>query len=174
MDKILVTGGSGLLGGKLMDLLSINPNVNVFVTYNAHQITSDNCESFYLDIKNKTDVSRLIARISPDIIIHTAAFTNVDRCETQRKEAYDVNVEGTRNIISSSKDINPKIIYVSTDYVFDGERGMYKEDDPANPIIMSKKKIIDSLIGSGAKIFERNKLPKGHKFVIGDNSEVEI
>jgi len=88
---------------------------------------------FHLDITNKKDMV-LIKKLSPEIIIHTAALTNVDYCETNKEKAWNVNVEGTRNIAEVSREVNSKLIYISTDYVFDGEKGMYKEDDRTNPV----------------------------------------
>ncbi len=131
-EKVLVTGGSGLLGGKLIPLLQ--DNCKTFATYNKHPIKLKNCESFNLDITNRKDTEQLITKLSPDVIIHTVALTNVDYCEANKKEAWNVNVEGTRNIVEASREVNSKLIYISTDYVFDGERGRYKEDDQTNPI----------------------------------------
>ena len=134
IEKILVIGGSGLLGGKLLKLLP--DDSKKFGTYNTRPVKIDtkNCRSYHLDITNKKDTEHLIVKISPDIIVHTAALTNVDYCETNKSAAWDVNVEGTRNIAESSRETNSKLVYVSTDYVFDGKRGMYKEDDQTNPV----------------------------------------
>ena len=87
-----------------------------------------------LDIRNRGGVDKLVKNISPDVVIHTAALTNVDYCETNKREAWDVNVEGTRNIAEASRLVNSKMVYISTDYVFDGEQGMYREYDRPNPL----------------------------------------
>lgn len=131
-EKVLVTGGSGLLGGKLIPLLQ--DNCKTFATYDKHPIKLKNCESFYLDVTNRKDTEQLITKLSPDVIIHTAALTNVDYCETNKEEAWNVNVGGIRNIVDASREVNSKLIYISTDYVFDGGKGMYTEDDQTNPI----------------------------------------
>jgi len=77
-------------------------------------------------------VTNLIRKTAPDVVVHTAAFTNVDRCELDRKKAYQINVEGTRNVALGAR--NSKVVYISTDYIFDGEVGMYHENDKPNPV----------------------------------------
>lgn len=97
-------------------------------------MTYASCDCRRVDIREKAVVIRTIEEFKPDVIVHTAALTNLDYCERNKKEAWDVNVEGTRNLVLASKEVNAKFVYVSTDYVFDGNRGMYKEDDPVNPV----------------------------------------
>ncbi len=131
-STILITGGGGLLGSKLATTLS--DKYKTFTTYNTHTIGLRNSCSFYLDITNKKEVQKLIRELSPDVIIHTAALTDVDYCETNKKDAWSVNVEGTGNIAEASKRADSKFVYISTDYVFNGREGLYKEDDQPNPI----------------------------------------
>jgi len=130
--KILIIGGSGLLGSKLSVCLEQH-NYDVYSTY--HQALLGTSEKKYrLDITKKEDVERLLQNVHPEIIIHTAAYTNVDACEENKAVAYAVNVGGTLNLIHSNKNIGAKFVYISTDYVFDGNKGYYKEDDERNPI----------------------------------------
>jgi dTDP-4-dehydrorhamnose reductase len=132
IPKILIIGGSGLLGFKLGEFLE-HHNYNVHSTY--HQTPPGTSEKKYrLDITKKEDVENLLQTIQPEIIIHTAAYTNVDACEKNQAEAYAVNVGGTLNLLQSNKKIGAKFVYISTDYVFDGNKGLYKEDDERNPI----------------------------------------
>ncbi|MEA3254649.1 MAG: sugar nucleotide-binding protein [Candidatus Altiarchaeota archaeon] len=114
--KILLTGAGGLLGTSILN----SCGYDIYPTR--------------LDIRNREGVGKLVKEISPDVIIHTAALTNVDYCETHKKEAWDVNVRGTRNIAEASRLVNSKMVYISTDYVFDGEQGTYLEYDRPNPI----------------------------------------
>ncbi len=72
--------------------------------------------------------------MKPDVIIHTAALTDVDRCEVDKDLAYKINVEGTKIIAEMARKFNSFLIYISTDYVFDGNKGLYKEDDETNPV----------------------------------------
>ncbi|MFQ6085288.1 MAG: dTDP-4-dehydrorhamnose reductase [Candidatus Bathyarchaeia archaeon] len=131
MEKILITGGSGLLGSKLADRLIKGGRYEVTHTYLGRPFFPD---SLRLDVSDRSGVFGLIGRLKPDVVIHTAAQTNVDRCETNRKEAWAINAEGTRNIAEACARVNAKVIYLSTDYVFDGKRGMYTEEDEPNPI----------------------------------------
>ncbi len=68
-------------------------------------------------------------KVGPEVIIHSAALTDVDRCERENELAYKMNVEGTRAIAMAAEKAGSFLVYISTDYVFDGMRGMYREDD---------------------------------------------
>jgi dTDP-4-dehydrorhamnose reductase len=131
MKKILMIG-SGLLGSKLAGIV-VN-EFTMLTTYKEHPPTTENYKSYYLDIINERDVTVLIKKLNPNYIIHTAALTDVDHCERDKRLAWNINVEGTKHIAEASKETGAKLIYISTDYVFDGEKGMYKENDPTNPI----------------------------------------
>jgi len=129
-EKILVVGGSGSLGRQLIsDLKGRNYNVTGTVgTY--FQNKNNNLE--YLDITDKKQVSSLVKKINPDVVIVTAAKTNVELCELDKTETFNVNVGGLKNIIESCKD--KKIVFYSTDTVFDGTKRIYQEADTLNPI----------------------------------------
>jgi dTDP-4-dehydrorhamnose reductase len=87
-----------------------------------------------MDITKESDVRRVFNSFKPDVVIHAAAETNVDRCEVDKKHAWRVNVGGTKNIADMSNVINARMLYVSTDYVFSGEQGLYTERDDPNPV----------------------------------------
>jgi dTDP-4-dehydrorhamnose reductase len=88
-----------------------------------------------LDITDYAKVNGFITDARPDIIIHAAAFTAVDECETQRDLAFKVNALGTRNVAAAARYIGAKLVYISTDYVFDGAKeGHYREYDTPNPL----------------------------------------
>ena len=93
-------------------------------------------DRFYkCDITKKIEVSRIIVREKPDIVIHTAAMTDVDGCELDPKKAYKINSEGTRNITKACKIVDAALIYISTDFVFDGKKKRpYKESDKTHPL----------------------------------------
>ena len=101
------------------------------MTYNSHPLQVEGCATYQMDITGSVD---LIRRLKPQYIVLTAAMTNVDGCEADRIAAWKANALGPKNVASAAKDIGSKLIYVSTDYVFDGERGMYREDDQTSPI----------------------------------------
>ncbi len=120
--KILITGSKGQLGSELVDLLSKDNEVYGF-DYEEMDITDKNC------------VIEIISKIVPDIVIHCAAFVDADGCETDIKTAFDVNTIGTGNVVIASKITKSKMIYISSDYVFDGEKNSpYLEYDIPNPI----------------------------------------
>ncbi len=129
--KVLITGGSGLLGMKLQNIFKEN-NYNVYATYNTNYITKKNY--IKIDITQKIDIKKVLNKIHPNVVVHTAAYTNVDECEKNKKKAYEVNVQGTKNIANAVEKINAKLMYISTDYVFNGKKGKYKENDNKDPI----------------------------------------
>lgn len=131
--KVLVIGGSGLLGGKLINAL-IRENFEVCSTYKETPASNSECASFYLDIRDSVRTINLMKELSADVVIHTAALTSVDECEVSKTLAWEVNVEGTRNIASACNNSGSKLMYLSTDYVFDGRFGMYGEEDETNPV----------------------------------------
>ena len=87
----------------------------------------------YYDNDGKALVFEIFRKLQPNAVIHAAAETNVDKCETQKGHAWNVNVEGTRNVAEACAEVSVKLIHISTDYVFDGEKGYYKEEDKPNP-----------------------------------------
>lgn len=131
MNRLLIVG-SGLLGNNLAKK-AIN-EFTVFTTYNDHPLEIENCKSYHLDITNRVDVTTLVQELNPEYIIHTAALTNVDQCERDKRLAWNINVEGTKHVAEIAQKVSVKLIYISTDYVFDGDKGMYKEDAPTNPV----------------------------------------
>ena len=127
MKKILITGAFGQLGTSLCKVLS---NESILAAGRVI-ISTKKYKCIELDITNQRKVAEIISNYKPDIIIHLAAMTDVDRCEKTPEIAFDVNVKATENLLTSFKG---KFIYISTDYVFDGEKGPYFEDDKVNPM----------------------------------------
>ena len=129
LKRVLVTGASGLLGGKLINAMS--KEYEVLPTHNTRAIHPN---SIWVNIVDRDGVSRVVSGTRPDMVVHAAAETDVDKCETDREWAWSVNAEGTKNIAQACAKLGVKLIYVSTDYVFDGRRGLYSEEDEANPV----------------------------------------
>jgi dTDP-4-dehydrorhamnose reductase len=129
MRKLLITGASGLLGNRLVEYARENYKVTPL-----HNTKPLHPSSLKLDITNPKQVLTLLTKLNPEIVIHTASETNVDACENQKKHAWKINVEGTSNIAEACQKIGAKLICISTDYVFDGEKGLYTEDDKPNPV----------------------------------------
>lgn len=128
--KILVIGGSGVIGLKFVNFFLKNGE-DVSFTYNKNKISLSN--SFHLDITEKEYTLDIIKEVNPEVIIHATAVTNVDLCETNHDLATSVNVDGTSNIVEGAKITNSKIIYLSTPFVFDGKKSGYTEEDKTSP-----------------------------------------
>jgi len=126
---MLVTGASGLLGNKIVEHAK-----NDYKLVPIYKTTPLHSNSLKLDITDAVEVSNLFSRFKPTVVIHTASETNVDKCETEKVHAWKVNVEGARNIADACQKVNAKLVAISTDYVFDGEKGLYTEEDTPNPI----------------------------------------
>ena len=134
--RILITGAFGQLGHALQSVLAKKSNYELICT--GRKVKKGQ-EGIPLDIRNQVALKELINTTAPDILINLAAMTNVDACELNPKLAGEINVAGLQHICDSFKG---KIIHLSTDYVFDGTSGPYKEDDPLNPIsIYGKTKL---------------------------------
>jgi dTDP-4-dehydrorhamnose reductase len=129
MERILVTGASGLLGSKIVKLAE--QSFEVIPTHNTRSFFKD---SVKIDITNGAEVLRAAVQMRPDVVMHVAAEARVDQCEKNREEAWKINAEGTKNVVVACSKIKAKLIYVSTDYVFDGEKGLYVESDEPNPV----------------------------------------
>ncbi len=132
MERVLIIGSSGLLGLKTYKLFS-----KYYKTIGADLKPIKNIDKsnyFKVDITNKSNVLKLIEKIRPNIVILTAALTAVDYCENHHDEAWKVNVEGPRNVASACEEVKSNLIYISTDFVFDGKKGNYSEEDTPNPI----------------------------------------
>lgn len=116
--RVLLTGGTGRLGTELCRLIG-------GLTAPTHA---------EMDVTDSAAVDAFVGACRPDVIVHAAAFTNVSAAERDRELCWHVNVRGTRNIVRASMDHHARLVHISTDYVFDGGRGMYEEDDVPGPV----------------------------------------
>lgn len=112
----------------------VSDEFEVYATYNTHPSQIRQCQFLHMDIRDNQQVNSIIKDIRPALIIHAAGLANVDYCETVPDEARVINTDGTENIAIASKEAGAKLIYISTDSVFDGERGMYMEEDTPHPL----------------------------------------
>ncbi len=138
--KILVTGGTGLLGWWVVDTFCTR-GYEVVATYHEKQPVTTECGRerwVRIDLEDSKNINEVLIREKPDIIIHCAAYTDVDGCEINREKAFNVNYLATLTIaklLSKKEELkNVKMIYISTDYVFKGDRGNYTELDLPYPI----------------------------------------
>jgi dTDP-4-dehydrorhamnose reductase len=136
VKRILITGSNGLLGQKLVELFSHLNTFSLLLTGRQERSVFDLETLPYAraDITKRPEIKKVIEEFEPDVIIHTAAVTNVDLCETDRETAWRVNVGGVEHIVQTAKLTGAKVIHCSTDYVFDGRTGPYAESDRPNPV----------------------------------------
>jgi dTDP-4-dehydrorhamnose reductase len=136
VNKVLVVGSNGLLGQKITELLLRGSMYEVTVTSvePAPLRPLQSAEYRTLDITSRKDVRAIVGQLVPDVIVNTAAMTNVDACEHERELAWKINVEGVEHLIDAARKTGSRIIHVSTDYVFDGTSGPYSENDRPEPL----------------------------------------
>jgi dTDP-4-dehydrorhamnose reductase len=134
MKNIVIIGSNGLLGQSMVR--KFNDTYDIMCcsvereNYNPELADE---KYFTLDITNRTDVKSFFRKIEPDVIINTAAFTDVDGCEDKVELCWEVNSRSLENIIEASKEFSPLLVQISTDYIFDGRDAPYRENDTPNP-----------------------------------------
>lgn len=121
MLKIALTGANGLVGSRIVELLK---NDFTFLPLSRQD----------MDITDNNEVNERLHRVEFDLFLHLAAYTLVDKAESEKELAYAINVRGTQNIYEAVTKKNKKLIYVSTDFVFDGRNPPYYEDSKPNPL----------------------------------------
>jgi dTDP-4-dehydrorhamnose reductase len=120
--KILILGHKGMLGGELLHRLG-----------ERHEVTGRDLDTF--DLTCADDCRRVVEETAPEVVINTAAYTNVDACETDRQRCFAVNAEGVRHLAQACRGRGILLVHFSTDYVFDGQkRTPYREEDATGPI----------------------------------------
>lgn len=134
--KILLTGVTGLFGSAFL-ARTLKDNKYIITGISRIQISNkklNSCNFISADIRNGKKIIDIIQNIKPDIILHAASIGNVDYCETHKKEAWHINVEGTRNIIKAAELTGSKLIFFSTNAVYDGQTPPYNELARKHPI----------------------------------------
>lgn len=132
--RILITGANGMLGQRLIKFFMQQKYVEVFLT----SLEEKSCFGYnnyaQVDLSKREEVKKVIYDFYPDFIIHTAAYTNVDGCETERELSWKVNVKSVEYLAETSRLMDAHLIHLSTDYVFDGKNGPYTEVDKPCPV----------------------------------------
>lgn len=128
--KVFIIGASGLVGGNCLKHF-LEQGWEVKGSYMSYK-TDDTV--FYNTLQPTHPDNFDVVGYEPDVIVHCGALTHVDYCETHPDESYEQTVVSTKNAIALAKECNARLVYISTDYVFDGVHGPYKETDPVNPL----------------------------------------
>jgi len=152
--KILITGANGLLGQHLVSLLLKDTQHEIIATSKrepGNLLQNSRLHYYALDITDGMEVNLLMEKLQPNTIVHCAALTQVDECEQHPIKAWEVNVTATRFLLDAAKKIKAFFIYMSTDFVFDGMNGPYKEADIVNPVsyygstkVAAEKAVVES------------------------------
>lgn len=133
--KILITGANGLLGYKLVQLLSLQPEVTTLATARKKiNGLPPNVQFFELDVTDHDQTINVLSLAQPDVVIHTAAMTQVDQCETERDLCWKANVTGVENLVEACEKNNTHLVHVSTDFIFDGSYGPLDETAIPKPV----------------------------------------
>jgi len=134
--KVLVTGSNGLLGQKLTDLYVNDTTTELFATgigSNRHPI-QEGYTYISLNITDNNELEDVLSTVKPDIVIHGAAMTQVDDCEKEKEKCLDLNVNAVKHLVELSNKLAFRLVHLSTDFIFDGTKKMYTEDDIPNPL----------------------------------------
>jgi len=140
MKKILVTGSAGLIGRQVVKDL-IDEKNHVYSCYNKTK--PENGIPTHLDITKEDQIIEIFGKLKPDLVIHLAAFTDVEKCEILKEQAILVNTIATEILVRESNKINAFFVYVSTDYVFDGMQGLRNENEVSSPVNFYGKTKLD-------------------------------
>ncbi|MGB3948282.1 MAG: SDR family oxidoreductase [Bacteroidia bacterium] len=199
MKKILITGSNGLLGQKLVYALLKRSDVNIIATSTGsnRMLTTSGYVYQSLDITDKSNVEEVFLKYQPDVVINTAAMTNVDACESKRDECWNINVTAVQHMVDviTEKKLNTHFIHLSTDFIFDGTKGSeYTETDIPNALshyaasklaaenILQKSTlkwaiartiivygIVDNMSRSNIVLWAKDALTKGQKINVVDD-----
>jgi len=156
MKRVLITGSNGLLGQKLIDLALAQSDISLVATSsgsNRHPIKVGYTYQ-ELDVCDTDALRMAIVKYQPQAIIHTAAMTNVDACESNQEACEKLNVTAVASLATLCQEFNIQLIHLSTDFIFDGANGPYSEDDNPNPLSFygqSKWKAEQAIVASGCK-----------------------
>jgi dTDP-4-dehydrorhamnose reductase len=134
--RVLVTGSNGLLGQTLVDLLGRYPEYDVLATARDESLKGrlPSCGYVPMDICDFDAVKNVLRDFAPDVVVNCAAMTAVDRCETERDECWQANVDAVEHLARRCNESGTRLVQLSTDFVFNGDSGPYREDDVPEPV----------------------------------------
>ncbi len=132
--RILVVGANGMLGQRVLEFYSTLRDFELLATSVEDKLVLENIDYIQSDISDRNQIKKVIYDFCPDYIINAAAYTNVDKSETERELAWKINVKGVEYLSESARVLDSHLIHISTDYLFDGKNGPYTENDIPNPL----------------------------------------
>ncbi len=134
--KVVIIGSNGMLGQSLVNRLEGQDPYQIFAMASGvnRNPAKQNCNYFNIDITDFKTIKWQLTLIEPDVIINALAMTNVDICEVEKELCDKVNVNFTADLALISKELKAHFIHISTDFIFDGSKGLYTEDDTPNPV----------------------------------------
>jgi dTDP-4-dehydrorhamnose reductase len=138
--KIFISGASGLIGGNCLKHFK-EMGCDVVGSYFSFQTDET---VFYDTLEEGNPFNFDVRAFKPDVIVHCGALTHVDYCESHEEESYEKTVQTTKNLIDLANELGARMVYISTDYVFDGIKGPYREDDPVNPLSIYARHKLDA------------------------------
>ncbi len=142
MQKVLVTGGSGFMGRNFCEYFK--DRFEIVALYNSSNIAISGVKCIQTDITDFSKLESVVLAEKPDIVLHTAADSNPNSCEVNKAESWLLNVEATRQLALLSEKYNCKLIFISTDLIFDGNNAPYSENSEAVPICEYGKQKLDA------------------------------
>ena len=131
--RVLVIGGSGFIGRYLARRLQETPGHEVIGTFRSRPPSAETGSWRRVELTDAAELERVFSLSSPDVVVHLAAMADVGACEREPDQAAAVNVAATSVIAGLCQGYEARLVFVSTEYVFDGQRGFYREDEDANP-----------------------------------------
>jgi dTDP-4-dehydrorhamnose reductase len=135
IKRILVTGSNGLLGQAIAKIFEEESDFDLLLTsVEEESFIKSKYKYQRLDITNRNEIREVVNSFKPEMIINCAAFTDVDKCETEKVLCWKVNVDAVKNLILAARPRKIKLVHYSTDYIFDGKNGPYTEDATPSPI----------------------------------------
>jgi dTDP-4-dehydrorhamnose reductase len=135
MQTVLITGANGFIASYLIEIAVVDYKIIATAKEsNRSEYTSENVIFEQLDFTSEADIKRVFKKYKPDIIVHAGAMSKPDECENNKSLAFQTNVLSTEYLIKAAATLKSFFVFLSTDFIFDGEKGMYKEDDKPNPV----------------------------------------
>jgi dTDP-4-dehydrorhamnose reductase len=132
MAAILITGGSGLLAVNWAARVSATHAVSLAI--HTRKISLPNTQSITVNLESMYAIRQVLDELAIDLVVHTAAMTDIEACEADPEHAHHVNVALAQNVANATREHDAKLIHISTDHLFNGSAGMWAEDDPIAPV----------------------------------------